>query len=246
MDVDGIINRNPDGIFMGKNKSTPVGDLRDLALHDRFGFERKIWDVNGNRIPRLEFREYTGTERAGILVDLSSIDQLFRSAAVYSDGRDVKLADRVDKYPHAFIANSGSVQSRRPIPMFEPIINSINAEVAKDGLHAVYISSVQLYNRSIHFMFPRASEHPSPHGQVTARFLAPFARSRSEKTAAEKATRKLNDRLPYQNYNKKIRSPHVRPDLRIEQVFVIRANRMVGNEITPKYVYCWPLNNISP
>lgn len=231
-----IIEAHPEGIFKDKNASTPVDDLDELDLYDDYGFEKKIWDVNGNRIRRINFHQYTGPKRAGILVNLSTIDELFRSGPVYDDARDVKFTDVVFKYPHAFIQNSGSVQTRRPMPFCEPILEDINIRIAMEGLRAVYVSSVQLYSRSIHYIAPRANEHPSPHGQVTARYIAPFARTRPEKNAAAKAIHKLGNRLPYQNYNKKIRSEHVKPDLRIEQVFVIRANRMVNGEITPEYV----------
>lgn len=242
IDTATILQDHPDGVFRSRdNQDAPIEDLDDLNLYDEYGFEIKIFDINRRAIRRRTFvadEPQNPPRPAGILVNLDTVDEFFRSGNAYEDARDVIVADAINRYPYALIRNSGSVQTRRPLPLFQPLLEDINRDIEKPDLtrRALYSSSVQLYNLSIHWISPRANEHPSPHGLITASFLGRFARTEPEKKAAEKAARKLGNVLPYQNYNQKMLSRHNKPDLRIEQVFVIRANRLNNDRITPKYV----------
>lgn len=236
---DVILTQHPRGVFKKRPRqgepSVPINALEDLPLLDRYGFERRIWDHRGRRIHR-QVVEEENQRPSGILVDLEKIDDLFRSGDVHQDSRDGRFLETVFKYPYAFIRNSGSVQARRPLPLFQPLLRSINTEIAKPDQHAVYATDVQLYNRSLHFISPRANEHPALHGLTTARFLSAYARTNKDKKTGAKIETAMGNSLPYQRLEIKTTSPHVEPDLRIEQVLVIQANRLAGGKITPKYI----------
>jgi hypothetical protein len=219
---------------------------------DDAGFEIPVYTATGDIVDRR--RSNCDIDKdddvCGILLNLERIDGLFDLAVdqPFVDSQIFKTNPSVAKYPQAFLHNIGQIQARRPLPLLTPSLYKINNVIAtreevaeenpgrvlNDDLdlvappspphHALVATSVQVYNRLLHHIAPRANEHAATLGQVTAAMAGKSARSDADRRKAEQAASKIRTYLPHTLLRHTAESLHASKDLRIEQVYVLRMS----------------------
>ena len=114
----------------GRDKRHQV-KLRTFPLQDKDGNEIPIYDVDGDRVRRME--PIFESRRCGVLVNLSEIQGLF-NANTASDanlqGRDHFV--KVDAYPLAFLKSYGNIQANGVPHCLYPKLMDINKAVWKN------------------------------------------------------------------------------------------------------------------
>jgi hypothetical protein len=238
-------------LFLTKDASpsTKVHDLALLDMKDHRGREIRVYDQSGRRVNRRKIVDRLNDNPCGVLLNLSTVERAFTEGGPppYYSPLDMVVSKVVDKYPAAFIREAGSIQTRQPLPSFTPIIADINERLAARRTHAVnqvlnddnelvpedlgpqqavFTTSTQIYNRSLHYLAPRASEHVALHGEATAAAGAMFVSNPSNKRASREALRRVEHTLPFERLEEKFDGPHLSKDLRVEQVHIIRSNRI--------------------
>jgi hypothetical protein len=234
------------------NDSSPSSEIRDLAsldMKDERGREIRIYDSSGRRISRRKVVRRKTDDPCGVLVNLSTIERAFSEGGLppYYNPQDMVVSRVVDKYPAGFIRDAGSIQTRQPMPSFTPIIAEINECIAGRRTHAtnrvlnddnelvpedlgpqqaVFSVASQMYNRSLHYLAPRAGEYVVLHGEATSAAGAMFTSNSSNARASREALRRVEHTLPYERIEEKLGEPHLSKDLRVEQVLVVRSNRL--------------------
>lgn len=202
-----------------------------FPLHDADGETQPVYDEDGNEIERVSPVASDG-HQCGVLINLETADELLESpnGVPYENPDDMELGTGISKYPLACLRGVGQVQARRPLPHFSPVVEAINDEVAmpsQDGnpKQALFSTSFQAYNRSIHNIAPRANEYKIKVGMVTAAMGGRFARAPSESNKATNARNAIDPHLPHQMLRNSILDDPP-SDLRVEQVFVIHFDRL--------------------
>jgi hypothetical protein len=137
-----------------------------------------------------------------MLVNLHTADELFNSPhAPYQNPDKMELTTGLYKYPLACIQGLGQIQACQPLPLFSPIVNAINEAIAipfeandpvagdnfQHHSHAIFLTSFQAYNHSIHNIAPWANKYKIKVGMVTAAMAGEFAWVSSDKTKATNA-----------------------------------------------------------
>jgi hypothetical protein len=179
-----------------------------------------------------------------------SLEQPYFNREVYLSN------DEVTKYPLAFLRNIGQLQARQPLPLLVPTLQEVNEVIAlrenandddsdedeeeprvmdeegniiraqRPALPAVFGVSVQMYNRMLHYVAPRANEHAAICGHVTAACGGHWASSPTDKARATKAQEKVSRTLPHQRLSAAALSGHASKDLRVEQVYVMDLDKV--------------------
>ena len=164
--------------------------------------------------------------------------------------------EEVTKYPMAFLRNIGQLQARQPLPLLVPALRNVNDAIAlrenandndddddeeeervldddgnlipaqRPALPAVFGVSVQMYNRMLHFVAPRANEHEAICGHVTAACGGHWATTPADKGRATRAQQKVSRTLPHQRLQSASLSGHASKDLRVEQVYVMDMDKV--------------------
>lgn len=176
------------------------------------------------------------------------IEPCYVNAEVY------RSTDSVAKYPMAFLRSIGQIQARQPLPLLAQPLRTVNNTIARreepsddehiqaaphefnengdmiepahPPMHAVFGTSIQMYNRMLHFVAPRANEHEAVCGHLTAAKGGFFAQSSTDKERARRARNKIQFHLPHMRLQQAALSGHVSKDLRIEQVYVMDFDKV--------------------
>lgn len=96
----------------------------------------------------------------------------------------------------------------------------------RPALPAVFGVGVQMYNRMLHYVAPRANEHEAICGHVTAAYGGHWASSPADKARAARAQQKVSRTLPHERLQAASYSGHASKDLRVEQVYVMDLDKV--------------------
>jgi hypothetical protein len=152
----------------------------------------------------------------------------------------------------AFLRNVGQIQARQPLPLLAQPLQTVNNTIAqreqasdddeatphefdengdmieptRPPMHAIFGVSIQMYNRMLHFVAPRANEHEAVCGHLTAAKGGFYANTPTDKERARKAENKIQFHLPHERLQQAALSGHASKDLRLEQVYVVDLDKV--------------------
>lgn len=170
------------------------------------------------------------------------------SSSTFSDDLEDGNFVHVDAYPLAFLGTVGNIQANGIPPCFYPLLTRINKSVRKptrsdrpssidddddsvDGdlersdltpsLQAVRAVSAQFYNYITHRVAPRAGNHDSQQGTVTAAISGAFASSEKHKRIASQKRSYCDRGLPSERFHRKISIEDCPVSCRAEFVYTV-------------------------
>lgn len=236
--------KNPAAILQkhGRIYSSPdpdtrveVEDLCTYPLEDENGKAIPIYTDDGIRIGRQIPMAYSTDKPCGLLLKLQDLHDLFVS-------QDDELGNetepiRYEVYPQAFLRSHGHFQANGLMSGFRPIIDNINLKLrsgldAEDEAHypdALKGIACQGYNEAMHRIRPLAKFHDVQLGHITAAAAGTHASLDKDKLAGERCYRKCIPDLPHQRFAKKIDTPGLKRELRVENVYTLNVLAMAPN-----------------
>jgi len=228
-----------------------VDDLDDLPLLDEHGYEKRIYDTNGQKIARRQASIAEWTSPCAILVNLRTITTLFQSdddmavdedldsddeEATCSKSRENKISLSV--YPQAFLRDYGHIQAKGPLQLIQPMIQKINSnfppsdDLGSDDIGNIHEPQVplvtgistQMYGEWFHRAATQAGNLDVIRGRMSGALAAPSATATTTPTnrkTAEVLRKYCSLALPHARFADRIRVANCPSALRVESVYIV-------------------------
>lgn len=240
-------------------------EFRTMRARDDRSEEIPIYNERGDRVRRHRYVPTPGAKEAAVFMALNNLHPLFQDAgSTYFNPNDCEREDRINRYPHSSLHDTGSFQTRQPFPPLTPAINAINHLIAlpvEDGdpgdadlyvdtgsdsgegvrtqqpQQALFGTACQGYNLSTHAFSPNATKHKAMHGEPTAATSGRLAGPQGYKVQAAKAEAKVEHRTPAEAFEEMGGDDGFNASFRLEGVFSLKFNRLQERDRNGAYVY---------
>jgi hypothetical protein len=238
-DTNDIWESNPDGLYTSPDPTDrerlTLDALEEMDLVDEDQHEIPIYTVDGFRVKRRIALFSPNDHSLGVLVDLATVNELFRTNlvgdTVYRHGLPGPQQATVTVYPQAGLRSAGHFQASGLMTSFYPFIEKISEFVREgpDSTFPIKGIACQGYNSVMHSTRGHGVQHhDAQQGKVTAALGGRFATGPTEKKKHEKFVRDLHT-LPHILFDRKIRNPGIKRELRLENVYAIDMTK-IGEE----------------
>ncbi|KAF8054494.1 hypothetical protein FPV67DRAFT_1682577 [Lyophyllum atratum] len=251
-----------------------VEDLEALPQLDEYGNPILIYNDAGERISRrkpiIRCRQGEKPVPCGLLINLEDLHELFESPMSDIDMDDEPDASKIKYYiyPQAFLQKHGHYQAHGLISPFQTVLADINTRLripeqqipAEDDTSDLFHNadpltgvSSQAYNEAMHRIRHRAGLHDVQLGRITAAAAGTHAETKKGKGTAEKCFQKCDPDLPHQRFAKKIDTPGIKRELRMENVYCLdllampvthRKGRVIYDTVITTLAKAWTTPSI--
>lgn len=208
------------------------------------GLERRVYNEDGLRLPRRRGMAERGAPSYGVLVNLRRMESLYNGTDALNVPRDdqygpgLRPARRAIKYfayPQACLLSVGHCQANGVIPSVDDVVYDLNYSIlghdpdadAPSAFEFIWASTSQMYNVSAHrYRAQGARYHDAQRGELTALAAGTYATSTRTKSTAQRYQYETAFDLPHQRFSEKIKDRTLPRDIRLENVYILRIDRL--------------------
>jgi hypothetical protein len=231
----------PEGLWDSPNHDyraeITIDELETMPLVDENGHEIPIYTENGYQIQRRVARFRTVQQPHGVLMQLSTMSNLFATNDDnnYMDGVPGPDTSEFSVYPQAGMRTAGHFQAKGLMTAFYPRVEAINTRLVlarddEDDIPEEEQSShppvtgiaSQGYNAVMHSTRGMSNQHHDAQvGLVTGALSGAWAKGERLQRIARDMNRTCDHRLPHDSFAEKITNPQIKRDLRLENVYFV-------------------------
>jgi hypothetical protein len=227
-------------------------DLANTDMLDDEGQEIPLYCEKGYHIPRRIPRYSKHTPAHGMLLNLTTVKELFEPNEYDNDGLEW---DEVDDpittyvYPQAGLKTAGHFQANGIMRPFKPFLAEVNESLQDvqredddttlvDGFkHIVKGIASQGYNGVMHSTRGHSAQHHDAQlGIVTAALAGHWASGNTNTRVATEFQEKCSHQFPHQAFEEKLKNKNIVRDLRLENVFYVDVKQMSDNDQNGRYI----------
>jgi hypothetical protein len=221
--------------FDPNNRS--VVDLATLDLVDEDGNEINVYDEDGYRVPRRKPLHSRNTPSCGVLMDLTKVRHLFKTAPESFVRQDEETIDqdipdkplKINVYPQAFTRQFGHFQSNSVPDGFHHLFNTINrtlAANANDDQPVIQPFGLQGYNHVQHNLTERSGRLEVVQGRITSTLSGTRSKTASASRTFNKQKASLMSHLPHEHVEQKLSKQEISRGFRLEIVVTIDVSAL--------------------
>ncbi|KAF9518846.1 hypothetical protein BS47DRAFT_1358506, partial [Hydnum rufescens UP504] len=230
-----------------------IEDLEGLPLLDDSEKEIRIYNQEGNRVPRREPLFYGDEAPCGVLLNLATCEALFvLEPSMIDEGEEHVY---VSVYPQAYLRHIGHMRANCVMRDFRAVIKRINNTIthpegesddSDDEIEAEYLSarpaalrgtSFQAYNEMVHRFTDRHGGMDIQQGSLTAAASGRYARDARDVRTAKGRSALVDELLPHERMTEKMELENSPRDLRLEQVYTLDLHCMPEEHRNGRYIY---------
>jgi hypothetical protein len=248
---------NPDGVYAsseGHNRvPLSLDDVREMDMVDDDGQEIQVYCEKGFVIPRRVPRYSKNTPAHGLLLNLTTVKELFEPNDYDNEGLDWDEEDdsiTTYVYPQAGLKTAGHFQANGIMRSFKRFVTEVN-ESLKDVEHDEDVTLVaggsppivrgiasQGYNGVMHSTRGHSAQHHNAQlGIITAALAGRWATGNMNTRVATEFQEKCSHQLPHKAFEEKIKNKNIIRDLRLENVYYVDVKAMCENDRNGRYLF---------
>jgi len=247
----------PDGVYTSRHPTTRHlinwEELADMPILDDDGLELPIYCDQGFIIPRRIPCFSKNTPAHGMLLNLTTVKELFEPAVYEDEGLDWDNDEQHPDtyvYPQAGLKTAGHYQANGIMLPFKRFIGEVN-----NSLHHINQSddhnespersrrivngiASQGYNGVMHSTRGHSAQHHDAQlGIITGALAGSWAQGESAKRVANKHKEKCAHQLPHQAFEEKIKNKNISRDLRLENIYYVDVKHMDDTDRNGQYAF---------